>query len=175
MQTLCLTIIIPFPPILASELINSAAAVTERFIDNSSGASVSACMRVCVCVCVSAFVQLCVAACTHVASGSNISSNLWFISLPAHSIAIYTWSLGHLFFFFLSSSLVFCPSTYWVLQTPVSEVWALWMPSEPWHRSPPPFLRSEWRHPPWWLAPGSHWITCTTRVNITNIIIIPGK
>lgn len=118
MQTLSLTIIIPFLSPLVCRLIISAAAVTERFIDNSSGACVSAC------VCV--HVQLCVAACAHVASGSNISSNLWFISLPAHSITIYTCSSGQLilFFFFFSLSFchVSCPSTYWALQTPVSEV-----------------------------------------------------
>lgn len=118
MQTLCLTIIIPFLSPLVCGLIISAATVTERFIDNSSGA------RVCVCV----HVQLCVAACAHVAPGSNISSNLWFISLPAHSITIYTCSSGQLFsflfFFFspLSFCHVSCPSTYWALQTPVSEV-----------------------------------------------------
>lgn len=133
MQTLCLTIIIPFPPPLVCGLIISAAAITERFIDNSSGASVSACVRV----------QLCVAVCAHVASGSNIGSKPLLHFSPS--------SLNHhlhlilgapfLFFFFLSFLHVSCPSTYWVLQTPVSEVWALWTPSEPWHRSLPPFLR----------------------------------
>lgn len=47
--TLCLTIIIPFPPHLICGLIISVAALTERFIDNSSG------VNGCVCVCVRVF------------------------------------------------------------------------------------------------------------------------
>lgn len=47
MQTLCLTIIIPFLSPLVCRLIISAAAVTERFIDNSSGVCVCACMSNC--------------------------------------------------------------------------------------------------------------------------------
>lgn len=47
MQTLCLTIIIPFLSPLVCGLIISAAAVTERFIDNSSGARVCVCMSNC--------------------------------------------------------------------------------------------------------------------------------
>lgn len=109
--TLCLTIIIPFPPHLICGLIISVAALTERFIDNSSG------VNGCVCVCACLPLPNCALVCARddVASGSNISSNLWFISLPAHSITIYTWSSGHLFFFpfFLS-----CLLSKYLLGTP---------------------------------------------------------
>lgn len=70
------------------------------------------------CVCV--HVQLCAAACAHVASGSNISSNLWFISLPAHSITIYTCCSGQLFLFFsfFSPFVLSCLLSEYLLGTP---------------------------------------------------------
>lgn len=91
---------------------------------------------VCACVCV----HLCATVCACVALSSNIRSNLWFITSPAHPITIHTWSSEHRFFlsFSLSSTAL---TTYWVLQRPVWGVWVLWMPSEPWHRSLLPSLQ----------------------------------
>lgn len=116
MQTLCLTIIIPFLSPLVSGLIISAAAVTERFIDNSSGA--------CVCVCACPIVRRCVRTCG-IRQQYQLQPLVHFSpsSLNHHLHLLLRATFFFSFLFFpLSFCHVSCPSTYWALQTPVSEV-----------------------------------------------------
>lgn len=144
-----------FPLFWPVGLLISAVTNTDRLTDNSSTARTiwvsdnstrGLCVWEFVCVCI--YVSLCVD-CMCVRHPAAISAPICCSFLTPltqspftpdpqgiHS-SFFLFSLSLFLSFFASTAL----STYWVLQRPIWEVWVLWMPSEPWHRSLPPSLQ----------------------------------